>query len=42
MTDSSSLFLNRGKRCECLCNDDDNNDINNDVDNNTKIINRIE
>ena len=34
MTDSCSLFLNKGKNM-CLCNGDDNNDINNDVDNNT-------
>ena len=30
MTDSFSLFLNKGKICKCLCNGDDNNDINND------------
>lgn len=34
MTDSCSLFLNKGKNVlKCLCYDDDNNDIN-DVDNN--------
>ena len=35
MSYSCSLFLNKGKKCECLCNDDNNSDINNAVDNNT-------